>query len=377
MRAASILLLASLLAAVSPGARGGAGEARVLRIGTSGDYAPFSRAGEGFDVEVARRLARDLGARIEWVAFRWPELRAKAAAGEFDVAMSGVTWRPRRAVLGWMSRAVAVSGPCVLGDAEPLRIAVNRGGILEQWTRRRFRGSAIVAVEKNLSLPELLERRDVDAIVTDRFELPHFRRAGWPEHCQPARDRKVYWVTPAGGAELASEIDLWLASHEPELDALRSRWLGGSAPRDELDHLIDLLGRRLELMPAVAAWKRTHERPIEDLAREAVVLEGAKRRAALAGLAPASAARFFAVQIELAKAVQRRSPLSGAALELRAQLRPAIARLGERILESLSRLAPLDADALSPGRLELLSELLSSDELERLRRALGAVRRAN
>lgn len=91
-----------------------------LRIGTSGDYPPFSwPAGggssgaplAGFDVELAERLAADQGLVVEWVRFRWPELETRLAAGEMDVAMSGVTWRPWRAVVGWMTRAVAAGGP--------------------------------------------------------------------------------------------------------------------------------------------------------------------------------------------------------------------------------------------------------------------------
>ena len=68
-----------------------------LRVATTGDYPPFSRAGAGFDVDVARRLAADLGARIEWVSVRWPELLRAAQTNGFDIAMSGVTWRPERA----------------------------------------------------------------------------------------------------------------------------------------------------------------------------------------------------------------------------------------------------------------------------------------
>ena len=70
----------------------------MLRVGTSGDYAPFSLDGRGFDVDVADALAKHLGMRVEWVHFRWPELRSMIDAGRFDVAMSGVTWRPDRAV---------------------------------------------------------------------------------------------------------------------------------------------------------------------------------------------------------------------------------------------------------------------------------------
>src|SRR5262245_22927056 len=71
----------------------------IVRIGTSGDYAPFSKAGSGFDIAVAGKMAKDLGYRIEWVTFTWPELGARIKADAFDVAMSGVTWRPDRSVV--------------------------------------------------------------------------------------------------------------------------------------------------------------------------------------------------------------------------------------------------------------------------------------
>ena len=51
----------------------------VLRVGTSGDYAPFSSAGEGrspsgFDIAVARAYAQERGLGLEFVSFRWPDL---------------------------------------------------------------------------------------------------------------------------------------------------------------------------------------------------------------------------------------------------------------------------------------------------------------
>src|SRR5262245_57891851 len=54
-----------------------------LRIGTSGDYAPFSKAGSGFDIAVAGNMIKDLGYRIEWVTFAWPELGARIKADAF------------------------------------------------------------------------------------------------------------------------------------------------------------------------------------------------------------------------------------------------------------------------------------------------------
>ena len=186
-----------------------------LRVGTSDDYPPFSLHGRGFDVDVAQALARDLGARIAWVRFRWPELRADVAADRFDVAMSGITWRPERAVIGWMSRAVAQGGPCIVGNPASGPIAVNRGGVLESWARRRFTADRLVAIDDNLSLPMLLAGGAVGAFVTDSFELSSRPRpAQAAVRCEPERDRKVYWIAPARAAELGPRIDRWLAENE-------------------------------------------------------------------------------------------------------------------------------------------------------------------
>ncbi len=344
----------------------------VLRIGTSGDYPPFSKAGSGFDIEVGKRLAEALDHEVEWVPFAWPDLQAKIAANAFDVAMSGVTLRPDRSLVGYMTRAVASGGPCVLGEAEPKRVAVNRGGILERWAREQFGAARLQTVDDNLALPVLLERGEVDAIVTDSFEVAHFAKPGWPKRCEPARDRKVYWVSPARADELGPRIDRWIAAHEAELDALRATWFGRAAPRDDAQHLVDLLERRLSLMPSVAAYKRAHGLAVEDKAREAVVLQESMDGAAALGLSRDSVRALFAEQIALSKAVQARAATADA-IDLDAVLRPALSRLGERILAALAASAT-ELPKLRAEELDLLEPWLQPRERARLLAALRAVR---
>ncbi len=350
-------------------------DSAVLRVGTSGDYAPFSRAGRGFDVDVAKLLAAEFGARIEWVRFRWPELSEAIAQDRFDVAMSGVTWRAARALDGYMARAVASGGPCVLGDSEATRIAVNRGGILERWTRGRYPGAQIQALDDNTALPEKLVSGAVDAIVSDSFEVHHFRRPGQAYACEPAIDRKVYWVAPARARELGPRIDSFLREHEAQIDDLRVQHFGVSTPRDDLDHLIDLLARRLAFMPSVAAWKRANGKPIEDLERERQVLERAVAQAKARSISAESARGLFRVQVELAKAIQSRTPQGVQGLDL-TRVRNVLSALGDRILESLAGQIPLPADGLTAGtqRLIPLHVQLEPQEFEMLRSQLLALR---
>ena len=371
--ASKTLIAAALTLAFAAGALGAE---PALRVGTSDDYPPFSLHGRGFDVDVAQALARDLGVHIAWVRFRWPELRADVAADRFDVAMSGITWRPERAVIGWMSRAVAQGGPCIVGDPASGPIAVNRGGVLESWARRRFAADRLVAIDDNLSLPMLLAGGAVGAFVTDSFELSsRLRPAQAAVRCEPERDRKVYWIAPARAAELGPRIDRWLGENEGRFTELRARWLGRAASRGEVDNLIDQIARRFAFMPAVGAWKRARGAPIEDPEREQAVLAAAERTARANGLDAESVRRFFAVQIDLAKSIEQRADRNTSPLDLEKEVRPALSRIGERIVEGLAAVAPLDPGVLDEDRLAPLGELLNDQERARLRSALIEVRR--
>lgn len=357
-----------------------------LRVGASGDYPPFSLRSDGgpgqapftgFDVELAERIANDLGFALEWVPFRWPELEARVAANEIDVAMSGVTWRPWRAATGWMTRAVAVGGPCVAGAATPTRVAVNRGGVLERFARRRFPDAEIRPLDDNRALGAALAAGDADAVVTDSFERAHIGLpAGVPVRCERPAERKVLWVAPGAAAALGPRLDAWLAAHEDTLQALRARWLGDPAPRTELDHLLDLLARRFAYMPAIAAGKRARGAAIEDPAREAVVLAAVRAEGEAVGLDGASVARLFALQIALGKELQAAAAASapeGPPLDLHARIRPELERLGTRIVATAARVAPLDPAALDAADWAPLRAQLDDAGCARLRAALLAL----
>ncbi len=367
MPAGSLVLLACVLA-------GAAVAAEPLRVGTSGDYAPFSADGQGFDVDAARLVAGELGRELVLVPFHWPELSNRVARGDFDVAMSGVTWRPERAVIGRMSLAVAVGGPCWLGAASPKSVAVNRGGVLERFARARFPNARIESVDANRSLPGRLASGEVEAIVTDSFELREFARPGVASHCEPARDRKVWWIAPAREAELGPELDRLVRAREPELEKLRTRWFGAPEPQSEADRVVDLVARRFAFMPAVGAWKSSHDRPIEDPAQEARVLEGVAARAKSLDLDPAAVRALFALQIDLAKRIPSRAAAGEATLDLESQLRPALAELSDRQLEALALAAPIDSAALDSATLEPLREWLEPSEVQALARALSGIR---
>lgn len=329
-----------------------------LRVGVSNDYPPFSTTGSGFSRAVATQLAEDLGfAGPLFVDFNWPSLEQDLRAGRFDLAISGITWRVDRSVVGWMSEALAWGGPCVVWaqhPASPPTVAVNQGGFLEGWVRSslvlRQPGLSVRTTEDNLELPVLLTEGHVDGFVTDSFEVETFRRRA-PEdarvECEAPSNAKVVWIAPHRAEELGPRVDEWIDSHRGTLASLRSTWLGaevvGSDVLADLVHrerwraVLDLIARRQSFMGPVGWWKRDRGLPIEDLEREEVVISRSRDRAVALGLDPSASEEFFRWLIGWAKALQEEGDPRTFDLELENEVRPELLRLGDRILRALQR----------------------------------------
>jgi len=363
------------LAASSPAGPSAPSGRPTLRVGTTGDYAPFSEikgaaSPIGFDPDLALLLAHDLGFQIQWVKFRWPELATRVAEDAFDVAMSGVTWQPERAVSGYLTRSVAHGGPCLIGASDARRLGVNHGGVLEAWARRTFPDRDFVIVDDNRSLPGLLATGQIQAIVTDSFERRAFARPADPVHCEPPLNQKIYWITPAH-RDLGPTIDAWLRDRTARIREAQQRWFGEAQRLDATTHLVDLLARRLAFAPLVAAQKKARGLPIEDPKREREVLEAVQQKARGLGLPLRETGELFQLQIEFSKVVQQR-PSEPTSLDLGTQIRPTLTALGDRILDALVELraaheTPTEAD------LEPLSTWLASAERQQLLSALKAV----
>ena len=114
-------------------------------------------------------------------------------------------------------------------------------------------------------------------------------------------------------------------------------------------------------MPQVAAWTRARDRSLEDPAREALVLREALAAAAARGLVAERVRPFFALQIELAKSVQARASGAESELDLARQIRPALLRLGDRIVAALARGGTLEGASSAP-----LEAWLEPAEIEQL-----------
>ncbi len=73
-----------------------------MRVGMS-TFVPWamqSKTGEwiGFEIDVAKRLAKDMGVEIEFVPTKWDGLIPSLLTGKFDLVIAGMTGTPQRAL---------------------------------------------------------------------------------------------------------------------------------------------------------------------------------------------------------------------------------------------------------------------------------------
>lgn len=334
----------------------------VLRVGTSGDYAPFSLAEggrtDGLDVELLSRAARDLGVRIEFVHFSWPDLLRDLKTERFDVGASGITLRAERALGARFTRPYATTSAVLLAhreaverlkepmafDRADVRITVNRGGHLERVARRLFSHATLLPLDDNRALLDPVLAAKADAALSDSAEA---HRLGHPELLRLGpltRDHKALLVSARAPA-LAAWLDEWLRAREKDgfVAALRKRHLGDESSATDMaaEAAVADVDLRTALMPLVAAAKARKGLAIEDRDQEARVLERVAHGATTAGIPVADTRALYELLMRASKEVQRASSTTpesavtaGPAPELD-ELRDAIRRVDEHLLHSL------------------------------------------
>lgn len=208
----------------------------VLRVGTTGDYKPFTFREpdgrfRGADIEMARRLADRLGVKLELVPTVWAGMMDDFRAGKFDIAMGGVTVLPAREAAGAFSTVVYVDGKRPVArcadqdrytsvaaiDRPEVRVVVNPGAANEQFAREHFPHAKLTVHKDNATVFDEIVAGREDVMVTDGIEADH-QASIHKELCAthvPApftRLEKAYWM-PKDPA-LLSAVDQFVAEEK-------------------------------------------------------------------------------------------------------------------------------------------------------------------
>lgn len=164
-------------------------DTRELRVGTTGDYAPFSSATDagyrGIDIDMAQDLADALGAHLTLVQTSWPMLVKDLIAGNFDIAMSGISRNTERAKFGYFSAPYYHGGKTPIArcdnakkfssleaiDAPDVHVIVNKGGTNEAWARANIKHAQLTVFDDNTKIFDELVAGHADVMVTDAIEV--------------------------------------------------------------------------------------------------------------------------------------------------------------------------------------------------------------
>jgi cyclohexadienyl dehydratase len=204
----------------------------LLRVATTGDYAPFSLDANGHlsgaDIELARDLAAHLGVEPVFVRTRWTGLVDDLRTGRFDVALSGIGYTEERAALGLYSAAYHTGGKTLIArcedrerfdtpaelDRPEVRVIVNPGGTNERYVRAHVHQAQIVMHPDNRGVFAEIVAGRADVMVTDdvEAELQARRRPGQLCRTYPGtltRGEKRILMAP--DPALQAVVDGWLA----------------------------------------------------------------------------------------------------------------------------------------------------------------------
>ncbi len=169
-------------------------ETKVLRVGTPGDYRPFAIKTDagyaGHDIDLIEQMARELGAKVQYVPTSWPRLMQDLQADQFDVAVGGITRNVARIRQAEMLPGYAPFGKVALVRAadqgkfrsvadlnQPgVRVIKNPGGTNEAFVLQNLKAAQVATHDKNAEIPALIAEGQGDVMITETYEALHYAR---------------------------------------------------------------------------------------------------------------------------------------------------------------------------------------------------------
>ncbi len=161
----------------------------VLRLGTTGDYAPFSFVDErgeysGIDIEIAKALAYELRVDLKIVPTSWPTLSDDLLNDSFDIALSGISQTEARISIGHMTPPYLANGKMAIArckdkekfksikdiNKKSTRLIVNPGGTNHKFALKNLKEANLRIYNDNTKIFNEIIQNRADIMVTDLVE---------------------------------------------------------------------------------------------------------------------------------------------------------------------------------------------------------------
>ena len=166
-------------------------ESGTLTIGTEGTYKPFSfhadGSGEltGYDVEVARAVADELGVKAKFEETQWDAIFAGLGSGRFDTIANQVSITPERVDAYAFSTPYTYSTGVIVVPADNTSVTsfadlagkTTAQSLTSNWyTLATESGATVQAVEGWAQSVALVEDGRVDATVNDKLTFLDYKK---------------------------------------------------------------------------------------------------------------------------------------------------------------------------------------------------------
>ncbi|WP_417451520.1 transporter substrate-binding domain-containing protein [Kordiimonas sp.] len=169
-----------------------------IRVGTTGDYQPVTWWNtetdrfEGQDIDLVKAFAHAKGHELIFVRTSWPTLMDDLTAGNFTVAVGGISHTDARARVALVSNTIRTDGKVALvrcGEEarfdsmkkinQPhVRVVENPGGTNEKFARKHITIAGLRVVDDNHAPFTALLEGAADVMFTDGIEALYKQSVG-------------------------------------------------------------------------------------------------------------------------------------------------------------------------------------------------------
>jgi len=219
----------------------------MLIIGVPADYAPLAYYNEqgklvGFDVDMAKNLAKSLSVLPVFFITSWPALSKDLTDQKYDIAMGDVTYTKERAEQFLLSDQIVPNGKIALASCQSapkltdlahinqpdVKVVVNPGGTNESFVNSHIDGANIIRVKNNIDNIQALRDKTADMMVTDLIEGYYYDYKEPGVLClatkTPFTGTKSYkaYMVKSQNSDLLDYINNWLAQFD--INQVAQQW---------------------------------------------------------------------------------------------------------------------------------------------------------
>ncbi len=230
----------------------------ILRVGVS-LFTPWTLKNKqdelvGFEVDVAKRLAKDLGVQVEIHDYEWEKILPALLNKKIDIIMAGMVITPQRALKVSFSQPYADSGiglatnKILTKDFSGLKdlnhpdviLTAVAGTVADDLVRRIFPKATLKTFAKSKDAIHAITSGKVHGYI-EHNPLPTFLTLDYPDKIdeplsKPLLTTKAGFAINKGDPDFINFLNAWITAHQADtwLDSVHGYWFHSLEWRKEV-----------------------------------------------------------------------------------------------------------------------------------------------